>query len=914
MAISSAEQFFALLERSRLLSPAQLKEARQSVEGNGLDPTGLARALVDRNLLSRWQAGQLLAGRSAFFLGKYKLIELLGQGGMGSVFLAEHMTMNRRVALKVLSRQLGKEPEALQRFLAEARAAAALDHQNIVHAYNVDCEGDRYYLVMEYVDGVDLLRLVQDEGRLEDARAADFVRQAAEGLAHAHSQHMVHCDIKPSNLLVNSHGVVKILDMGLARVLEEGGSSKKPEERILGSVDYMAPEQAMGGAEFDHRADIYSLGCTLYFLLTGHPPFPEGSLPEKLMKHQTEDPADIMAQRADVPLELVHICERMMAKDPVDRYQSAEEVITALSRLEFSSRKLKQAAPTRRVRDSVAADDAGLESIPLLMELELASAEAAQVHQSGEMQIPSAALAQHAAVEPGLLSTPAGKLAIAAIVGVTLIAIGTVIVLSTQGSGSPRAGLPPPTTSRLNDRPGGAPPPVPDAGKKAKLPEEGKSPQAGSKQKGEGKDGDGKAGSTVKKKGKGPKKGGKGGQTPDPVTPPANGDGAARPDQVAPPPEVAVTPPPEITPEPTPIEPAPVEPPPPATAPKAVDLPSIPTDEAKGTWVTLASLGRFAGAPLTISLEGGENALKGDYQFGVRPESADGNWTFVSSQKGGVGTLTPVAALRVEGGELMFQWLPTAARERASHLRNCGLTIAGGGETHFLALTTAKAAPPLILNTARGGVRAKLPLDTPPEPSVLRVQLTALPDWWQTAPDDTASIKVHVDSNEAIAVRTLTLLEQPSNKLFVRFSMEAEARELTLTAATLLLGDSPPPRPVQLSDASEGMQQLTKKVRQLEGAAKSSDPRKRKTAEDQLQRFQELLAQVEAVYGALQRANGAAAIQYRIFVAAGMHEVELFNSELAGGSPGGVLEATPDEPVPEKPAKKSAKKGRKKKS
>ena len=329
MAITTADEFFAVLEKSRLLEAKQLAEARRIAE-HVEDPTAVAKLLARRELITHWQAAQLLAGRTVLFVGKYKLIRLLGHGGMGNVFLGEHVTMNRRVALKFISRQMGKDRASLERFLAEARAVAALDHPNIVQAYNVDNEGDRYYIVMEYIDGLDLQRLVETKGPLEYDLAADYIRQAADGLAHAHDRNMVHCDIKPSNLLVNPQGVVKILDMGLSRLIEREGGGPRPDQRVLGSVDYLSPEQALGSADLDRRTDIYALGCTLYFLLTGHPPFPEGTLPERILKHQTQAPRDIRKDRPDAPADLVDICVRMMAKRPADRIQSAAEVSRAL--------------------------------------------------------------------------------------------------------------------------------------------------------------------------------------------------------------------------------------------------------------------------------------------------------------------------------------------------------------------------------------------------------------------------------------------------------------------------------------------------------------------------------------------------------------------------------------------------------
>ena len=294
----------------------------------------------------------LLAGASMFTFGKYKLLDLLGRGGGGSVFVAQHTTMNRRVALKIIPKQLGGDSALLERFLVEARAIAALDHPNIVHAYSLDNEGDRYYMVLELVEGRDLQRMVEADGPLDYSRAADYIRQAAEGLDHAHSRKMIHCDIKPSNLLVNPQGVVKILDLGMARLTGANagqGETSGQEERMLGTVDYVAPEQAMRSPDLDHRVDIYALGATLYFLLTGHAPFPGGSLAEKILKHQTAEPRSILEERPGAPRDLVKICQKMMAKNPADRYQTAAEVASVLAAWR----------PPKKVLKAVALDDTG---------------------------------------------------------------------------------------------------------------------------------------------------------------------------------------------------------------------------------------------------------------------------------------------------------------------------------------------------------------------------------------------------------------------------------------------------------------------------------------------------------------------------------------------------------------------------
>ena len=215
---------------------------------------------------------------------RYRLVRLLGSGGMGSVYLAEHRILRRPVALKVINPELLSDPSALERFRSEARAAACLSHPNVVTVYDAETAGDGHFLVMEYVAGTDLARLVAKSGPLPVAAACDYIAQAALGLEHAHRHGMVHRDITPRNLMLSDDGAVKVLDFGLAYFVSEAKTGDRPATQnvLLGSIDYMAPEQAADPHTADIRADVYSLGCTLYFLLAGQPPFPHGELAEKI--------------------------------------------------------------------------------------------------------------------------------------------------------------------------------------------------------------------------------------------------------------------------------------------------------------------------------------------------------------------------------------------------------------------------------------------------------------------------------------------------------------------------------------------------------------------------------------------------------------------------------------------------------
>ncbi|TWT38708.1 serine/threonine-protein kinase [Blastopirellula retiformator] len=263
---------------------------------------------------------------------RYRIVRRLGAGGMGVVFEAEHRLMERPVALKVIHGQLVSNEIAVERFRMEVKAAARLSHRNIVAAYDAEQAGDLHFLVMEYIDGVSLADIVKRRGRLSLLHACNFALQAAQGLEHARQQGMVHRDIKPQNMMRTSRGVIKILDFGLARLAEkETGDGRLTEDfATLGTPDYIAPEQAHDSKSADIRSDIYSLGCTLYYLLAGQVPFPNGTSLDKVISHSERQPTALMQLRPDLPLEVAQIVERMMAKDPAQRFQTPAELVEAL--------------------------------------------------------------------------------------------------------------------------------------------------------------------------------------------------------------------------------------------------------------------------------------------------------------------------------------------------------------------------------------------------------------------------------------------------------------------------------------------------------------------------------------------------------------------------------------------------------
>jgi serine/threonine-protein kinase len=336
----TSERFLQMVAKSGLVDQQasdRLVEAVRSKHNGALpdNPKKLASCFVKERLLTEWHVEKLLGGKyKGFFLGKYKLLGHIGTGGMSSVYLAQHIRMGDNRAIKVLPKTRVRDATYLARFQLEAKAIASLSHPNIVLAYDIDNEDDVHYIVMEYVDGIDLQQLVKRDGPLEATKAAELIKQAARGLDHAHSKGVIHRDVKPANLLIDKKGVVRLLDMGLALVTADNEESLTVanNENVLGTADYLAPEQALNSHKVDHRADIYGLGCTLYFLLTGKPPFADGTLAQRIAKHQTEMPVPIRQLRPDCPGELEGICVKMIQKDRRYRYQSAGDVADVLQK------------------------------------------------------------------------------------------------------------------------------------------------------------------------------------------------------------------------------------------------------------------------------------------------------------------------------------------------------------------------------------------------------------------------------------------------------------------------------------------------------------------------------------------------------------------------------------------------------
>jgi serine/threonine-protein kinase len=337
MSATPATTLVAVLKQLRLLEPEQIQHVENVLLMHFDDAKPLAQELVRRGWLTAFQVKRLSSGKGRHLqLGPYVLLDRLGEGGMGEVFKARHVHLGRLAALKVIRADRLANKEAIQRFQREIQIAGQLAHPNVVLAYSADEVDGVIFFAMEFVDGIDLGRLVKQSGPLPVAVACDYVRQAALGLQHGHERGLVHRDIKPANLLVaHGTGVVKLLDMGLARIREalgEGDATLTHQGKIIGTPDFVAPEQARNARTADIRSDLYSLGCTLFYLLTGSVPFPGGGTAlERLLRHQTDDPVPIERLRPDVPEGVRAILQKLLAKNPAQRLQTPAELAEALA-------------------------------------------------------------------------------------------------------------------------------------------------------------------------------------------------------------------------------------------------------------------------------------------------------------------------------------------------------------------------------------------------------------------------------------------------------------------------------------------------------------------------------------------------------------------------------------------------------
>lgn len=332
-------EFLELVEKSELLSSSQVKRAVQKLDiSHSNTPEEIARSFVQKRLLTPFQTERLLEGRyRGFVIDCYRVREVMGVGGMGCVYIAEDTEHERKVALKVLSSQHALDAGMMTRMKLEAHAGMKIKHPNVIETYRLDSTGAVNFMVMELMRGVSLHELVALHGPVKWDMACDMFQQVARGLHAAHKLGIIHRDVKPANVLIDANGVAKLLDFGLARIdglaNDEFSLAMIFGHDCLGTPDYIAPEQAVDSNSINETADVYSLGCTLYVALTGRVPFPEKSNAAKVEAHHTKRARSVSEIRPEVPDEVVAVVEKMMARDPADRYQSAKDVVLALKPL-----------------------------------------------------------------------------------------------------------------------------------------------------------------------------------------------------------------------------------------------------------------------------------------------------------------------------------------------------------------------------------------------------------------------------------------------------------------------------------------------------------------------------------------------------------------------------------------------------
>jgi serine/threonine protein kinase len=769
--VANCEAFLEALEKSGLLAAEELSKVR-AASGTASDPKALARDLVKAGTLTKWQAAQLLHGFYLLVVGKFKLLDQISSGETGRVYLAEHTQIQRRHALKILSRRHASKPEVLKRFLSEAQQVCALDHRNLSHVYDVNQDGDKYYLVMEYVEGNSLQQRVDSSGPLSTAEAIELIQQAADGLAHAHEQQVCHGDLKPANLIVDASGIVKITDIGQGRLFETSPSSTTADETTeaaaLAAAIYRAPELRAGGA-VNERSDIYSLGSVLCYLLAGKPAVEAG------------DAAKLLGRMKDVPADLAQLCQNMMADDPAARPTTMNDVRVALAAVgtqaptpvppatvapEATSaappKKVKRRLVAKAIEDAVEAAEAAkvasaasvapsvAEPVPAKPAPSESPASspadpfagfAVQPAKKGRFKDsgPTPAVPANTPTPASVAQSPASKgksklplIIGGAIGGGVLLVAGAVVAVvvalnwakgtaeKTLADASAAVNQATAEVGASDTNPEANPESNPESNPEANPTLAATNPTAAV-------------------------------PAANPLTPPT----ATAPAPV-PMPTPAVSqlpegPPPTPTPAPMPAPvdpaampmPAPIEPEPPKPAPMgnpfagfatSINLPKLEPMMSEQPAEALAPL--VLGpckvdekALIFITLRGGDGAIRGGKQKFEIAAAQDGtalrDWEI--SLTGGAGPPTVVALLNAKNDQLTFQWTAEGAKQTSSPLlSNCSLHLTAGAGQHDVAFRVPIIGDPLIVELEKAGSSVKWNLQQLPDPKKIFIQVSRL--------------------------------------------------------------------------------------------------------------------------------------------------------------------------------------------
>lgn len=907
---SDMEKFLALLESSGLLSAERMKAVRE-IAASQADVKSLARHLVKDNTLTRWQAMQLLGGFNAFVIDKYRLLSQIGSGEHGRVFLAEHSAMARRVALRTLPRRSAERPEVLKRFLQEAQAASALDHRNIIHVYDVNSEGERYYVVMEHVDGRSLHEIVSESGPLSPTQAVDYIRQAAEGLEHAHAHQVLHRELSPGKLIIDGQNQLKILEMGISGLDEPSDSATTDVSGGAANAGaFLAPEQCQSTPASDERSDIYALGATLYFLLSGKSPLAAAS---------ADQPQDLLQLRSDLPASVVELCAHMMARQPQDRLASAKALREACEAWLAQQRPAappvrrkpasdsstaaapviaapaaakpaaaKPAAPQVGIKTAKSLDEpAAEESTPsggfeININAPRKTASRAPASKGKKPPTPAPAASEAAAVE-GAPVTVAKKSNLPVVLllggvggGVGLVALVAVVALLMMGGDDKKV------AKNVASKQGDAPVAATDsktpeedeamaeAASDAAVPDEPEAPMA----------------------------------EPMPMAEP---EAAAEPmpapmaePAAAPAPEPEPMPAPEPAPAPAPApepEPKPESKPEPKPAPappmvepfadfaKTVELPALGTpnkpNPAAGEVVTLGEVKLEPNGIVFLRLLGGEKATPAGRSALVLNNANSGTaaneWEVASTDAKGAQVI--VAKLALKDNQLSFQWTPEAIESPpvAAGLMNCVLQLASGPKTHRVALRKPVEASPIVLNLERPAIKLPVEFATPPDWSAVRVEILSVDSGVKSKTD-----KNTLNADKDTALVTFGEKTEEQVTLLKIDTIVAQRRELTLNAAPYFkVNDQPVKFTAKIFALAKG--QVNVEQQQIYNTIELR--RKQKAKKEELEPFEQrmelankAMTALTAVETQLQAINGAQ-VQYRVYYDAGEDaKVELATS------------------------------------
>ncbi|MEQ8787124.1 MAG: protein kinase [Pirellulaceae bacterium] len=941
MAVNTSNSFFDLLKQCELLNDEQFAEARE-LAADSESPKDIARLLIKQGLLTSWQASMLVNGKSNMHLGKYRLLEQLSSSEMGHVFHAEHSQMGRPVALRVLSKLQTKDPQAIKRFLAEARQIAALDHRNLIHVYDVDSEGERYYLVSEYVEGEDLQKRIDRQGPLSAEQAARYVRQAALGLAHAHEQNILHGDVKPSNLLVDSQDSVRVLDVGVARIAQANGKLVEDET----SAKFRAPEQA-AGEDYDQRADIYSLGRTLYYLLTGQVSLSRDS-------------------GADVGL--LKICQKMIAKDADERMASAQEAAEALAA--WLEKQQGDAAPTGgpsgggksggkngaskkkngggkngavatngekrkppikatnpRITFPARGGDPLGDPLGGAMNLAATPPAAAKEKPALPQQKPAGAplAAKRGGLPPWAFLAGAGAL----VALMLLVGLGVGAYMLFGPTGGEEVASADSTDAALAA--GGLDPSDPEyvdpeaASPKDNIvdPEaEGVDPEA-SPPTTDTDAGDTDAGNTDvtdpaaadpkvndpsvnDPSVNDPAVGAGGNDTPDGGgTPVASTDGGASPEQpmpVAPEPDKPPKSEPPKTPDPKkPATPPKKEQPKPAPPQNPfrnlahhIALPVLDTSDEPATGAfepqPLGDLFVKPGELFFVDLHGGEAAFSGSRTFGLVPNlSTERDWDVVLS-RGAAGDLK-VGALSLKDEKLRFQWTPEAKEDSASgNFANCVLAMRTGIHNHWVSLRVPQELPPMDFELTKTVAKVDYQIDAAPEPDKVMVEIAALegfpehvydPEQAVPADGETTFVRFGQPPQQVLSLKIDTKIRKG-----IKSTVTATATaHFKLEGMPLDVKYSEKDFRVAQGEVNRYYQQAqftvtegTKRLQKAKGEEKKFISQKILEAQNVLTASEAQLKQLEQVDTQLKSFQPVGKVHFRIYINAGEYQIDLVRS------------------------------------